>query len=257
MPVAITREVSSAIGACELTHLQRVPIDVDTARTQHAAYESALATMGCHVQRLPAQPGLPDSVFVEDVAVVLDELAILTRPGAESRRRERRTVEQALAPHRNIVAIQAPGTVDGGDVLVSGRNVWIGLTSRSNQVAINQFRAAVANHGYRVHEATVNGCLHLKSAVTAVSDDLLVVNPDWVDITQFVDHRCLAVDPSEPGAANVVRIGDAVLAGSAFPRTAERLAQTGLNVQLVDTSELAKAEGALTCCSLIFEDHTI
>ena len=256
MPVAITREVSPAIGDCELTYLERTPIDVDVARAQHAAYEAALAALGCRVERLPAEPDLPDSVFVEDAAVVLDDVAILTRPGAESRRDERPTIERALAPYRDVVAIEAPGIVDGGDVLVSGSDVWIGLSSRSNRTAIDQFRGVLIGHGYRVHTATVNGCLHLKSAVTAASDDLLIVNPDWVDVTQFVDHRCIAVDPSEPGAANVVRVGDTVLAASAFPRTAERLTHSGLDVHLVDASELAKAEGALTCCSLIFEELT-
>ncbi len=251
MPVAITREVSPAIGDCELTHLERTPIDVDVARAQHAAYEAALADLGCRVERLPAEPDLPDSVFVEDTAVVFDEVAVLTRPGAESRRGERSTIAAALAPHRDVVAIEAPGTVDGGDVLVSGRDVWIGLTSRSDHHAVDQFRAAVADHGYRVHAATVTGCLHLKSAVTVAGDGLLVANPDWVDVDQFTDHRCIAVDPSEPGAANVVRIGDSVLAAAAFPRTAERLADAGLDVRLVDASELARAEGALTCCSLL------
>ncbi len=253
MPVAITREVSPAIGDCELTHLERTPIDVDVARAQHAAYEAALTALGCWIERLPAEPDLPDSVFVEDVAVVLDEVAILTRPGAESRRGERSTIERALAPHRDVVAIEAPGIVDGGDVLVSGRDVWIGLSTRSNRHAVDQFRAAVADHGYRVHAATVTGCLHLKSAVTAAGDGLLVANPDLVDVDQFGDHRCIAVDPTEPGAANVVRVGDSVLAAAAFPRTAERLSDAGLDVHLVDASELARAEGALTCCSLLFE----
>ena len=255
MLIAVTRGVSPAIADCELTHLERTPIDVDTAREQHTAYEAALADLGCRIERLPVEPGLPDSVFVEDAAVVFDEVAVLTRPGAESRRGERPTIERALTPYRDVVAIDAPGTVDGGDVLVSGRDVWIGLTTRSDRHAVDQFRTAVADHGYRVHAATVTGCLHLKSAATAAGDDLLVVNPDWVDVDQFTDRRCIAVDPSEPGGANVVRVGDSVLAATAFPRTAQRLVDAGLDVHLVDASELARAEGALTCCSLIFEDH--
>ncbi|MEC9424775.1 MAG: dimethylargininase [Actinomycetota bacterium] len=254
MPVAITRGVSPAIAACELTLLERMPIDLDVARDQHADYEAALVRLGCRVERLQAEPDLPDSVFVEDVAVVLDEVAVLTRPGAESRRGERPSIERALSPYRDVVAIEAPGAVDGGDVLVSGRDVWIGLTTRSNRHAIDQFRRAVTDHGYRVHPIEVTGCLHLKSSAPAAGDGLLVANPDWVDVDQFTDHRCVAVDPSEPGAANVVRIGDSVLAAAAFPLTAERLADAGLDVHLVDASELAKAEGALTCCSLIFDE---
>ena len=254
MLVAITREVSPAIGDCELTHLERSSIDVDVARAQHVAYAAALADLGCRVEQLPAEPDLPDSVFVEDVAVVLDEVAIITRPGAESRRGERPTIEQALMPYRPLDRIEAPGTIDGGDVLVAGRDVWIGLTSRSDHHAVRQFRGAVADHGYRVHATEVNGCLHLKSAVTAVDADTLLVDPDRVDVGQFGDRRCVTIDPSEPGAANVVRVGDAVVAASAYPRTAQRLVDAGYEVRTVDASELARAEGALTCCSLLFED---
>ena len=254
MLVAITREVSPAIGDCELTHLERSSIDVGVARAQHVTYAATLADLGCRVEQLPAEPNLPDSVFVEDVAVVLDEVAIITRPGAESRRGERPTIEQALVPYRPLNRIEAPGTVDGGDVLVVGRDVWIGLTSRSNHHAIRQFRDAVADHGYRVHAAEVTGCLHLKSAVTAVDADTLLVNPDWVDVGQFGDRRCITIDPSEPGAANVVQVSGAVIADAAYPRTTQRLVNAGHEVHTVDASGLAQAEGALTCCSLLFED---
>ncbi len=254
MLVAITREISPAIGDCELTHLERSSIDVDVARAQHVAYAAALADLGCRVEQLPAEPDLPDSVFVEDVAVVLDEVAIITRPGAESRRGERPTIEQALMSYRALDRIEAPGTIDGGDVLVAGRDVWIGLTSRSNHHAVRQFRSAVADHGYRVHPVEVHGCLHLKSAVTAIDADTLLVDPDRVDVDQFSDRLCVTIDPSEPGAANVVGVGDAVVAAAVYPRTAQRLVDAGYEVHTVDASELARAEGALTCCSLLFED---
>jgi len=254
MLVAITREVSPAIGDCELTHLERSSIDVDVARAQHLAYTARLADLGCRVEQLPAEPNFPDSVFVEDVAVVLDEVAIITRPGAESRRGERSAIEQALVQYRPLDHIEPPGTVDGGDVLVVGRDIWIGLTSRSDHHATRQFRDAVADHGYRVHTAEVTGCLHLKSAVTAVDPDTLLVDPGWVDVGQFGDRRCLTIDPSEPGAANVVQVGGVVVAAAAYPRTAQRLVDAGYEVHTVDASELARAEGALTCCSLLFED---
>ncbi|HIL49053.1 MAG TPA: dimethylargininase, partial [Acidimicrobiia bacterium] len=189
-------------------------------------------------------------------AVVLDEVAIITRPGATSRRGERSSIEQVLAPHRTLAHIRSPGILDGGDVLVAGRDIHIGITSRSDAAAIDQFRAIVGDHGYRVHGVGVRGCLHLKSAVTAVSDDTLVVNPERVDTDALGDRRCIPVDPSEPDAANVVRVGDTVLVAAAFPRTAERIATAGFDVRYVDASELAKAEGALTCCSLIFEAPT-
>ena len=255
MLVAITREVSPAIGDCELTHLERSSIDVEVARDQHDAYTATLAGLGCRIEQLPAEPDLPDSVFVEDVAVVLDEVAIITRPGAESRRGERPTIEQALLPYRPLEHIEAPATIDGGDVLVAGREVWIGLTSRSDHHAIKQFRRAVTRYGYRVHAAEVTGCLHLKSAVTAVDAETLLVDPTRVDVDQFSGRRCLTIDPSEPGAANVVRVSDAVITAAAYPRTAQCLVDTGYEVHTVDASELARAEGALTCCSLLFEDH--
>ena len=253
MLVAVTREVSPAIADCELTHLERTPIDVDAVREQHAAYETALTDLGCRVERLPAEPGLPDSVFVEDVAVVLDEVAVITRPGAESRRDERSNIERALAPYRILAHISSPGILDGGDVLVTGRDIHIGITSRSDLAAIDQFRTIVGDHGYRVHGTDVRGCLHLKSAVTALDDDTLVLNPDRVDVGELGDRRCIPVDPSEPDAANVVRVGGTVLVAAAFPHTAERISAAGFAVHTVEVSELAKAEGALTCCSLLFE----
>jgi dimethylargininase len=253
MLIAVTRGVSPAIADCELTHLERTPIDVDTAREQHTAYEAALTDLGCRIERLPVEPGLPDSVFVEDVAVVLDEVAVITRPGAESRRDERSSIERTLAPYRLLARITSPGILDGGDVLVAGRDVHIGITSRSDLAAIDQFRTIVGDHGYRVHGTAVRGCLHLKSAVTALDDDTLVLNPDRVDVGDLGDRRCISVDPSEPDAANVVRVGGTVLVAAAFPHTAERISAAGFAVRTVEVSELAKAEGALTCCSLLFE----
>ncbi len=251
--VAVTRGVSPAIADCELTHLDRSPIDLEAARFQHAAYEATLADLGCRVEHLPAEPDFPDSVFVEDIAVVLDEVAVITRPGAASRRGERPSIEQALSPHRRLAHIEAPGILDGGDVLVAGRSIHVGLSTRSNVEAVDQLRAIVADHGYEVSKVGFRGCLHLKSAVTAVSDDTLLINPEWVDAATFPGRACIQVDPMEPNAANVVRIGDTVLAAAAFPRTAERLAAAGQQVRTLDASELAKAEGALTCCSLLFE----
>jgi dimethylargininase len=249
--VALTREVSASLGNCELTHLARVPIDVAVARAQHAAYERALAAAGYRVERLPGDPDTPDCVFVEDIAIVFDELAVVTRPGAVSRRGEVPAIADALAAYREIKYIEAPATVDGGDVLVAGRRVFVGRSSRTNSDAVAQLRRLVGRFGYAVCELEVRDCLHLKSAVTALSDEALLVNPDWVEATAFADLELVAVDPREPAAANVLRLADRVLVQSAFPRTADRLAARGLRVEAVDASELAKAEGAVTCCSLI------
>ena len=249
--VAITRAVSTALAACELTHLERVPIDVERARTQHRAYEEALIEAGYLVERLDTSPQMPDSVFVEDIAVVLDEVAIMTRPGAESRRRETPAVAEALAAYRPLHGIQPPGTVDGGDVLVAGRRVFIGRSSRTNEAAVGQMRQLLEPFGYTVSETVVRSCLHLKSAVTALSDDMLLVNPEWIDSAAFEGFTLVEVDPREPSAANALRLDDRIVFSSAFPRTAERIARRGLRLHTVDASEVAKAEGAVTCCSLI------
>ena len=251
--VAVTRGVSSNIGECELTHLDREPIDVDLARTQHARYEQVLADLGCRIERLAEETDFPDSVFVEDIAVVLDEVAIITRPGALSRRGERSSIETTLQSHRPIQRIEPPGILDGGDVLVVGRDVYVGLSTRTNVDSVRQLREFVSGYGYRVTGVDFRDCLHLKSSATPISDDTLLVNPDWVDPSVFSGQVCVVVDPVEPRAANVVRVGDTVLFGSDFPRTGERLLAEGFDVQPVEATELAKAEGALTCCSLIFE----
>jgi len=249
--VAITRAVSSAFGACELTHLPRVPIDVEVARAQHRAYEQALINAGCLVERLDTASDMPDSVFVEDIAIVFDELAIITRPGAESRRREPAAVAEALAAYRPLHTIEPPGTVDGGDVLVVGRRVFVGRSSRTNEAAVVQLRQILAPYGYTVCDTVVRGCLHLKSAVTALADDLLLVNRDWIDEAVFAAFTLVDVEPGEPSAANALRLEDRIIFPASFPRTAERLTERGLRLEIVDAGELAKAEGAVTCCSLI------
>ena len=251
MFVAITRSVPPSITRCELTHVARQSIDYDRVRAQHAAYERALETLGCRIQRLPDTPDLPDSVFVEDAAVVFDEIAVLTRPGAASRRPEIESVAAALEPQRTLAFIEEPGTLDGGDVLTVGKTVYVGLSRRTNADGARQLEHAVAPFGHRVVRAAVDGCLHLKSAVTAVSDGAVLLNPAWIDPRVFAAHDRIDVDPSEAAAANVLRVGDRVLVAAAFPRTNDRVAQRGAQIAIVDVSEIAKAEGALTCCSIL------
>lgn len=249
--LALTRAVPASIAACELTHVARAPIDLALARVQHAAYERALAQAGCEVLRLPELPEHPDSVFVEDVAIVLDEAAILTRPGALSRRGEVASAAEALRAHRPLLRLEAPATLDGGDVLALGRTLFVGLSRRTNAEAITQLRALVAPHAYRVEGIQVEGALHLKTAVTRVAERALLVNPRWVDAARFAGWERIEIAASEPFAANALWLGGALLYGAAFPRTAERLRARGITVTSVDASELAKAEGGVTCCSLV------
>jgi dimethylargininase len=252
--LAITRDISASLESCELTHVPRVPIDLVRARAQHAAYEHMLQTLGCTIHRLPADDTMPDSVFIEDTAIVVDEVAIVTRPGAVSRRGEVTAVADALRPHRRLVCLEPPATLDGGDVLIAGRRVFVGRTARTNGDGVAQLQRALEPFGYRVTAVPVERCLHLKSAVTAVDDDLLLMNPAWIDPAAFPGVARLDVDPREPAAANVLRVGGPLLYASAFPRTRDRLVARGFDPALVDASELAKAEGAVTCCSLLVGD---
>jgi dimethylargininase len=255
--LALTRAVPPSIGRCELTHLQREPIDYARAVAQHARYEAALTDLGCRVERLPEAPDLPDSVFVEDAAVIFDDLAILMRPGAVSRRPEVEAMAAALAPHRPLAFIEAPGTMDGGDVLVTPGKVFVGISGRTNEEGVRQLRALVDAHGFDVLAVPVTGCLHLKSAVTSASippsggRGALLINPDWVDPAYFGGFELIDVDPSEPAAANVLRVGDCVICAEEHPKTRERLSVRGFVTRSVPAGELAKAEGGVTCCSVL------
>lgn len=255
--IAITRQVSPQIGQCELTHLERQVIDVELARRQHHQYEKALTFLGCQVHSLPIEANLPDSVFVEDAAVVLDEMAIVTRPGAESRRYETASISRALEPYRQVRTITAPATVDGGDILCLGKTIYVGLSSRSNQLAIDQISVLLKPYHYTVRGVKVSGCLHLKSAVTRVAEDVLLINPYRVEKGVFQDMHFIEVDPSEPCGANALLIGTTLIYPSSYPRTLSRLEEHGCSVETVDVSELIKAEGAVTCCSLVLTvDHS-
>jgi dimethylargininase len=248
--IAFTREVSPTIARCELTHLAREAIDLDRARAQHRAYEAALISLGCAVHRLPETPNLPDAVFVQDAALVYDEVAVITRPGAESRRAETSTVAEALAHHRPLRFIEPPGTLDGGDVVCLGRSVFVGRTARTNGDGARQLAEILTPFGYTVTPVMPSGCLHLQTAVTPVGDRVILVNPAWVDPAVF-NAEVIEVDPGEPFAANALRIGDALIYPDNFPHTRARLEARGLKVIPVDVSELAKAEAGVTCCCLL------
>jgi len=250
--IAVTREVSRALEHCELSYQERRAIDLDLARTQHRAYEDALVSLGCELRSLPELPDHPDSVFVEDTAVVLDEVAVITRPGAESRRGETTSMVDVLRGYRRLVTVAAPGILDGGDVLQVGRTLYVGLSARSNASGAQQLQAAIAPFGYRVVTVETKGCLHLKTAATLAAPGLLLFNPSWVDADVFEDLDHLPVDPAEPHGANALLVDGRLIYPASCPRTRERLVGRGLDVVSVDMSETEKAEGGVTCCSLIF-----
>jgi dimethylargininase len=249
--IAFTREVSPAIERCELTHLARVPIDLERARAQHRAFERTLAELGCTVRRLPPAPDLADAVFVQDAAFVFDEVAVLARPGAPSRRAEVESVALALKEFRPLGSIEPPGTLDGGDVIRLGREVYVGQTARTNADGVQQLAAILRPFGYTVRPVPVTGCLHLQTAVTPVAERTLLVNRDWVDPSQFGSVEVIDVDPAEPFAANALRLREAIVYPTGFPGTQARLAAHGVRVVTVDLAELGKAEAGVTCCSLI------
>jgi dimethylargininase len=238
---------------CELSFIGREPIDLALANTQHSAYVHALRALNVEVVELPAEPSLPDSVFVEDTVLLFDELAVMTRPGAVSRRGEVASIEVAFKKYREIIArISEPGTLDGGDVLRIGKRVFVGLSQRSNRAAIEQLAAILKPYGYSVTPVAIQDCLHLKSGVTALSEDTVLVNPLWIDAQSFSDYRQIRIDADEEHAANVVRVHADILMPASFPKTQAIIKAAGFHVHTVDLSEIQKAEGAITCCSVLF-----
>jgi dimethylargininase len=255
MLIAVTRAVSSTLAQCELTHRPRDPINVSNAITEHACYEEALRSLGATVVRAPPEPDLPDAVFVEDTALALDEVAVITRPGAPTRRREVESMAKTLSAYKPLLRIQSPGTLDGGDVLRVGRKLYVGLSSRTNHEGVSQLEALLNKWDYDVIRVQVTGCLHLKSAVTQVGEDLLLINPLFVRPECFAPIETISVAPAEAHGANALWISraGAVIYATHYPETAERLHGAGVRVVTVPSTELAKAEGGVTCCSVLFE----
>jgi dimethylargininase len=249
--IALTRAVPSSIAQCELTHLARSPIDFTRAAAQHHEYEATLEHLGCTIVRINAAPQMPDSVFIEDTAVVVDELAVITRPGAESRRGETVGVAEALKVFRDLAFIEEPGVLDGGDVLRVDGRLWVGLSSRTNEEGVAQLAQHLQPFGCLVKSIELRDCLHLKTAVTYAGDGVMLINPAWIDTAHFDGFDVIEVDPAEPFAANVLHVGATTLCAAAFPHTRERLESRGITTRAIDVSELAKAEGGLTCCSLL------
>lgn len=252
---AITRQPSPLMAdSCELTHVERTPIDMALAASQHAAYVAALEHLGAHVTVLPPLAGHADCAFVEDPLIVLPELVIATRPGAPSRQAEGASLLAAAPIDRPHVILTAPATLEGGDVLRVGHTLYVGHSSRTNAEGIAALNRAVSPHGYTVIAVPVPGALHLKTAITALAPDLFVANPDWIDVSHFAGARIIPVDPAEPFAGNILPVGDQFLAAAAHPRTTERIDVAGFALTSVDISEFAKAEAGLTCMSLIWAD---
>lgn len=249
--IALVREVSPQLGQCELTHLPRVAIESAKALGQHQQYVRALSGLGAEIQWLAPLPDHADGVFVEDTAVVLPAVAVILRPGVASRRGEVASVAAALEPLRPIEKILPPACIEGGDILTIDRTLYVGLSARSNAQGLEQLARTVAPFGYEVRPVAMSGCLHLKSACTFIAPHFIVVNPRWVEPQAFGRRVVIEVDEREAFAANTLTINGTTLVSAAFPQTQRRLNEAGIATHALDISELQKAEGALTCSSLL------
>lgn len=250
--VAIMHVPSPNMQDYEHTYVDAQPIDIDIILRQHDEYREALEACGCDVTMLGANRAMADCVFVEDTALVLDEVAVMMSPGAESRRGEPAAIERELVKHREIARIALPATIDGGDIVVSGRNVYVGLSQRTNEAGVDALRAILAPHGYRVTGVRTHGCLHLKTACSALPDGRFLVNASWIDTSCFDVSSLVPVPAAEPWAGDVLVIGDRIIVSDQFPETIALLESFGWTVVPVSVSEFAKAEGGVTCLSLVF-----
>ena len=243
--------MSASLPRCELTYLDRAPIDLDRARQQHAAYEALLVSFGWQIVRLPTLDDQPDAVFVEDAGLALDELAVIAPMGAASRVAESRTVEDTLARYLPIRHLTPPATLDGGDVLRVGRRLFVGLSQRTNSLAVDQLAGLLDPYEYEVTSVSVAGALHLKSACSYVGGNTLLANPEWFDVAPFGGMEILPIEANETWGASVLYDDGRVVMPSGFPRTARLLENRGLDVHIIDLSELRKAEGGPTCLSIL------
>ncbi|HEY6219913.1 MAG TPA: N(G),N(G)-dimethylarginine dimethylaminohydrolase [Gemmatimonadaceae bacterium] len=255
MLVALIRTPSPKLEQGERTHIGRDAIDFTRALEQHQAYGRALAACGADVHRLDDAKDFADGVFIEDTAIVLPEVAVLTRPGATSRRGEVDGVANALARYRECRRIEGPATLDGGDVVVIGKTILVGRSQRTNVIGIAALQALLLEFGYVVVSVGMHGCLHLKSGCTALPDGRLLINPDWITIDDVSGFDLVPIPTEEPWGGDVAIAGGKVVAAAAHEKTLGLLAREGYDVVPVDVSEFAKAEGGVTCLSLIFESE--
>ena len=252
--IAITRVVSASINNCELSFHARQAIDVAKAIGQHQAYQDCLAKLGVEVVSLRAEPDLPDAVFVEDAAVVVDEVAVITNMGAPSRRPEARSLVETLSHYRPLKFVVEPATLDGGDVVRAGRQVFVGLSQRTNREGFDQLREKLTPYNYQVHSVAVTGCLHLKSGCSHVGNNTMLVNRSFIDVEPLRRFELIDVPDKEPAGANALLIKDVVIIPASFPKTRTLLDRRGFHVRTIDLSELQKAEAGVTCTSVIFND---
>lgn len=250
---AITHKVSSRIVECELSFIERMPIDYELAHSQHDLYESLLTRLGVLVNSLTENDEYPDACFVEDTAIVVDEVAVICSMGVSSRRGETSLIARELAEYRELKVISLPAEIEGGDVLRVGRQILVGLSRRTNIEGIRALTRILEPLAYKVIPVRTKSGLHFKSGCTAIDEEKLFVNPDWIEIDALVGFKLLFTPDEEPASANVLRVGETVCLQSEFPRAIDLIRKAVERVEIVDMSELRKAEAGLTCSSIIFE----
>ena len=219
---------------------------------QHQAYLQALAKLGLEIILLDDEPDYPDAYFGEDAAIVTPHVAVITRPGAPSRRGEEVTIEPVLRQFRPIVRIEEPGTLDGGDVLMVENHFFIGSSLRTNLEGAVQLAEALKTYGHSAEVVPVDAGLHLKSSVNYLGEDTLLVTEAVADYPGFARYRRILVHPDEEYAANTLRVNEGLLTPKGFPRTLEQLSRLGVSVIQLEVSEVQKMDGGLTCMSLRF-----
>lgn len=254
--IALTRRPAFSLTNCEVEYVPRETIDPDLAFRQHEAYCRTLRQMGVAVEVLPPEEAFPDSVFIEDNAIILDDLAVVTSMGPPSRQGEPALLLPVLARHRRLVTISSPATLEGGDVLRMGKRLYVGVSSRTNRAGVEALRAIAEPLGYEVNPIGTRACLHLKTACTSLDAETLLVNPAWLDSDALGSFRLLHVPVEEPFGANVLRLPGGVLVQASCPLTRDLIESRGYDATCVDLSEFAKADAGPTCLSLLISPPT-
>ena len=219
---------------------------------QHEDYIKTLRSLGLELIVLEALPNYPDAYFVEDTAVVTPDVAIITNPGNKDRQGEEDTIERALAAYRKTVRIQAPGTVDGGDVLMVDSHFFIGISERTNREGAAQLGCILEEYGYNWSTIYVEAGLHLKSSVNYIGKNTLLITEKFASRDEFKRYDTIIVNKTEEYAANTLLINDTLITPKGFPNTIKKLEATGFDIIELDVSEVRKMDGGLTCMSLRF-----
>ena len=255
--MALTRRPASSLVNCEVGYVPREEIDLPSALQQHAAYCQALRQMGVEVEVLTPEEAFPDSVFIEDNAIILDELAVLTSMGTPSRQGEPALLRPVLARHRRLVTISPPATIEGGDVLRMGKKLYVGVSTRTNRAGVEALRAIAEPLGYGVTPVKTRACLHLKTACTPLDNEALLVNPAWLDSDALGSFRLVHVPPEEPFGANVLRLPGGLLIQASSPLTRDLIEARGYAATCVALGEFAKADAGPTCLSLLIAPRSL